>query len=141
MMKQEPLETVRLDRWLNAARLSKTRSQAGGLCRGRKVKVNGRTAKPHTFLKIGDRITLYLHGTYRSLEVTGLAQRGLPAKEARLLYREDTPEDRFSSEEKELLSLAKKAVKIRPRYKGRPTKRERRKMEKEKSDFHQENHS
>ncbi|MBN2414820.1 RNA-binding S4 domain-containing protein [bacterium] len=139
-MKQEALETVRLDRWLNAARFCKTRSQAGELCRGRKVKVNGKTAKPHTFLKIGDRITLFLHGTYRSLEVTGLAQRGLPAKEARLLYREDRPEDRFSGEERELIALAAQAMAVRPRYKGRPTKRERRKMDREKSEFHQENH-
>lgn len=127
---KEPPETVRLDRWLNAARFYKTRSQAANACNGRKVKVNGITAKPHKFLHIGDRLTVHQHGRYRNLEVLGLAERGLPAVEARKLYQEEVSQP-LSQEEEELIALYRKAEKrARPKYKGRPTKRERRKLEK-----------
>lgn len=131
-------EHVRLDRWLNAARFYKTRSRAAEACRGRKVKVNGTTAKPHKFIRIGDRLTVFHHGNYRSLEVTGLAERGLPAKEAQLLYSEEKPQDAFGGEDLELITIFKKTHTLRPRYKGRPTKKERRKMTAEKNLFGKE---
>jgi len=137
-VKQKTLESVRLDRWLNAARFFKTRSQAAQACNGRKVKVNGNTAKSHKLLKIGDQLTIFLHDEYRSLEIIGLAERGLPAKQAALLYNEQKAEDRFNPEDRDMIKLYEKANLIRPRYKGRPTKRERRKMIKEKVDFTRE---
>ena len=91
-MSNEPQDAVRLDRWLNAARFYKTRSQAAEACDGRKVKVNGATAKPHKLIRVGDRLTIHHHTRYRNLEVLGLAQRGLPAAEARKLYHEEITE-------------------------------------------------
>jgi ribosome-associated heat shock protein Hsp15 len=131
---KEPLETVRLDRWLMAARFYKTRTQAAKACEGRKVKVNGITAKPHKFIHVGDTLTVHHRGRYRNLEVLGLAQRGLPPKLARELYHEEIRQ--LSQEEKELLDLFKLSEKkIRPKFKGRPTKKERRRLEKFKEDF------
>ncbi len=128
--KKEPLTTVRLDRWLNAARFYKTRSQAAKVCDGRKVKVNGRTAKPHKFIHVGDRITIHHHTRYRNLEVLGLAQRGLPAVEAQKLYHEEET-DRLTDADKELMVMVSAAEKkLKPRFKGRPTKRERRQLDK-----------
>ena len=88
-MNKEPLETVRLDRWLMAARFYKTRTQAAKACEGRKVKVNGSAAKPHKFLHVGDELTIHHRGRYRNVEVLALAQRGLPPIEARKLYHEE----------------------------------------------------
>ena len=127
-----PLEIVRLDRWLSAARFYKTRTQAAKACEGHKIKVNGITAKPHKFLHVGDKLTIHHRGRYRDIEVLALAQRGLPPVEARKLYHEEVKQ-LLSKEEEELLSLYRKAEKkFRPRFKGRPTKRERRQLEKMK---------
>ncbi len=138
-LNEENQESVRLDCWLNAARFYKTRSQAARACNGRKVKVNGETAKSHKEIRVGDEILVFQGGRYRKLEILGLASRGLPYSEARLLYREDTPEDRLSSEDTVLVSLYNKTYKrLKPRYKGRPTKKERRKMDRERNHFFKE---
>jgi len=126
---KKPLENVRLDRWLFAARFYKTRSQAVKACEGGKVKVNGRAAKPHKNLRIGDKLTIHHRGRYRNVEVAGLAERGLPPKIARELYVEEVRQV-ISRESEELIHMMKKMEKkIRPKYKGRPTKRERRKLD------------
>lgn len=132
---KEPLDKVRLDRWLNSARFYKTRTQAAKACEGRKVKVNGQTAKPHKFIHIGDKLIIHHHGNYRNLEVLELAQRGLPPAVARTLYHEEIRHD-LSEEDKRFLTLLRKAEKkLRPKFKGRPTKKERRQMEKMKDLF------
>ena len=124
-----PLETVRLDRWLMAARFYKTRTQAAKACEGRKVKVNGNTAKPHKFLHIGDKLIIHHRSRYRNVEVLGLAQRGLPPVEARKLYSEEVSQE-LSDADKELIVMMRKSEKkMRPKYKGRPTKKERRRIE------------
>ena len=129
-MKKKPLETVRLDRWLMAARFYKTRTQAAKACEGRKVKVNGSAAKPHKFLHVGDELTIHHRGRYRNVEVLALAQRGLPPIEARKLYHEEVKQ-KLSEEEEELLALYRKdEKKRRPKFKGRPTKKERRELDK-----------
>ena len=132
---KEALETVRIDRWLMAARFYKTRSQAAKACEGRKVKINGLVAKPHKTIRIGDRITVHHTGRYRNIEVLGLAQRGLPPAVARELYHEEqtyTPSD----EEIDLRKMMRVAEKkVQPKYKGRPTKRERRKLDQAKEDL------
>ena len=129
MKEKTPLETVRLDRWLSAARFYKTRTQAARACEGGKVKVNGISTKPHKFLRIGDKITIHVRGGYHNLEVLGLAQRGLPALEARKLYVEEVRQT-LSAEAEELLALYRESNKReRSKFKGRPTKKERRKID------------
>ena len=125
---KEPKDSVRLDRWLNAARFYKTRSQAAKAIEGRKVKVNGTTAKPGKYVHIGDQLTIHHHSRYRNLEVTGLAERGLPASEAQKLYVEEITE--ISQEQQELMEMMKKAEPVhRIKYKGRPTKKQRRTLD------------
>jgi len=100
-----------------------------------KVKVNGSSAKPHKFLHIGDKITLHVRDRYYNLEVLALAQRGLPAVEARKLYNEEIRQP-LTEEAEELLELFKESHKReRIKFKGRPTKKERRKIDKFKDDF------
>ena len=135
---KKPLEIVRLDRWLFAARFYKTRNQAAKACEGGKVKVNGRSAKPHKLVRIGDQLTVQHRSRYRNIEVVDLAQRGLPPKEAVKLYNEEVKQ-RLSEEDEALLSLFYKASKkFRSKYKGRPTKKERRQLEKAKKLFNQD---
>ena len=130
---KEPLETVRLDRWLSAARFFKTRTQAAKACNSGKVKVNGVSSKPHKNIVIGDKLTIHLHDRYHNLEVLGLAQRGLPSVKAKKLYLEEIKQT-LSKESEELLELYRKNDKrFRPKFKGRPTKRERRLIQKMKN--------
>ena len=83
-----PIESVRVDQWLWSVRLTKTRSDAAAACRGGHVKVNGKTAKPATPLKVGDRVEARLHDRERICEVTTLiAKRGRPTDRRDLLRR------------------------------------------------------
>lgn len=123
-----PPETVRVDRWLMAARFFKTRSQAAKACEGRKVKVNNRTAKPHKTVRAGDTLTVHHRGRYRTVEILGLAERGLPPAAARELYHEESIP--VSEEDQELIRMMRRAErKNQPRFKGRPTKKVRRQMD------------
>jgi ribosome-associated heat shock protein Hsp15 len=121
------LEPVRIDKWLWAARLVKTRALAVDAIRGGRVKLNGAPAKPSKDVKPGDRIE-FSQGVIR-LEalIQGTAERGLPAAEAQLLYAE-TEESRTERERR----VAEMRM-TRPQgvdRNARPTKRDRRQFDK-----------
>jgi ribosome-associated heat shock protein Hsp15 len=125
----EQTEAVRLDRWLTAARFFKTRSQAAAACNGGKVKVNDLSSKPHKFVRIGDELTVRQRDRYRNVKITDLAERGLPPSEARKLYEEQI-KNVLSDELKDQMKLFSISFKKAQRkFKGRPTKKERRDME------------
>jgi len=81
-------EAVRIDRWLVAARLARTRSRAREACDGGKVHLNGRAVPAHRLVRSGDRIRLS-RGAGRRLElvVLALGERRLGPEAARALYR------------------------------------------------------
>ncbi|MDP9442512.1 MAG: RNA-binding S4 domain-containing protein [Actinomycetota bacterium] len=112
------METTRVDRWLWAVRLYKTRSSATDACRGGHVRVNGATAKPATALHIGDRVEAVVHGRQRVLEVARIidARVGAPVAAECLVDHSPPPQPR-----EEFLPVFG-----RPPGTGRPTKRERR---------------
>jgi ribosome-associated heat shock protein Hsp15 len=111
---------VRLDRWLCAARAYRTRSVAAAACDGGKVTVNGSAAKPHKLVRPGDIVVL--GGVRpRRWRVTALAERRGPAAAARLLYVDLTPPP--------IVSLVDVGAPRRERGSGRPTKRERRSLD------------
>lgn len=119
-------EKVRLDRWLWAARWFKTRALATRAVAGGKVRLNGRRAKPAADLRPGDALSI-VKGPYTfEIMVRALAERRGSAKEAALLY-EETAESR---EAREVRRIQMRDVPV-PSYegKGRPTKRERRRLE------------
>jgi ribosome-associated heat shock protein Hsp15 len=125
-----PPESVRLDRWLMAARFFKTRSQSAAACEGGKVKVNGTSSKPHKTVRVGDKLIVRAGGRYRNVTVAGLAERGLPPSVARTLYEEEAGMEP-SDELREQMRLLARSARAAPRkFKGRPTKKERRDMEK-----------
>lgn len=118
--------TIRLDRWLWAARFFKTRALASAAIAGGKVHVNGVRAKPAKQLRVGDALRMRL-GPYEWLvTVRALSERRGPASEAQLLYEESAD----GRAERERLAEAHKIAPA-PAYrgKGRPTKKDRRKLE------------
>jgi ribosome-associated heat shock protein Hsp15 len=103
-----------------AIRLYKTRSDATDACRGGHIKVNGTTAKPATTVGVGDRVHARVHGVDRDLEVVEVIDKRVGAPIAAGCYVDHTPppteEDRTSVAERE-------------RGAGRPTKRDRREID------------
>ncbi len=120
---------MRIDKWLKVARIFKTRSQAAEACEQRRVKVNGQAVKPAKAIQPGDEVTIRFGKRFRTLQIQEITQRSLPAARARELYSEDKPQ--LSEESVEMIEFVKKMDrKFRPKNKGRPTKKERRQLEK-----------
>ena len=85
-------ERIRLDVWLDVACLFATRSEAQRACRGGKVDVNGRRAKPHRTVQAGDRLAITRPpGRKQIVAVRALADRHVPRATARTLYEDVTP--------------------------------------------------
>jgi len=116
---------VRLDKWLWAARLFRTRTLAGHAVALGRVSVNGQPAKAARELRVGDRLTLqHLPGLRLDLVVLKLSAQRSGAAVARTLY-EETPESVAARE----LALQRRRLAPEPAdaaAQGRPTKRDRR---------------
>ena len=137
-MNEESQKTIRLDKWLKIARIIKTRNQAAEACEQGRVKVNDQVAKPAKVLKIGDTISVKYKWRSRIFDVLDIVQKSIKAEEARKLYREHELSVEEQQEE-DIRSLFYQAAKShRPKYKGRPTKKERREMEKFRGRFENE---
>jgi len=122
-------DSVRLDRWLHAIRVYKTRSRSAEAISGGKVKVNGHAVKPHKLIKPGDLILLKKDGRSFQYEVVQPIQRRVGAKLAVECYRvEEDPG--MDLESKRMLKLMRDLARQQPRTRGRPTKRDRRQIEK-----------
>lgn len=85
------MEKVRIDKWLWAARMYKTRSMASDACTGGHVTLNGETAKSSKNVVVGDQVEALTPGGPRVLEVAALAEKRGPAKLAVTLYVDHTP--------------------------------------------------
>ncbi len=86
-----PSGDVRIDKWMWAARLFKTRSQAAEACDGGHVKVGGANAKPARPVRLGDRIEARTPGGPRVVVVLALSGRRGPAEEAAKLFEDHSP--------------------------------------------------
>jgi ribosome-associated heat shock protein Hsp15 len=118
---------VRIDKWLWAARFFKTRSLASEAVAGGKVEVNGERAKPAKLVRMGDEVRCRQGPYEHVLVVTGLAERRGTASAAATLYQE-RPESRAARERvAEQLRLGASAWSYEE--KGRPTKRDRRELD------------
>ena len=124
-------ETVRLDVWLDVACLFKTRSEAQQACKGGKVDVNGRSAKPHRELRAGDVVEISRTlGRKQRVVVRAVLDEHIPKAQARLLYEDTTPPP--SPEEQALLDLLRVARPHHRRDLGTSDRRERRRIRSEK---------
>ena len=122
----EPGEEFRLDKWLWAARFFKTRALAATAIDGGKIEVNQERAKRSRRLQVGDLLRIRL-GPYEHLvEVRALSNRRGPASAAAQLYQE-TPESRAA---REALAVQIKAANTSFLFeKGKPSKKERRELQ------------
>jgi len=73
------IESVRIDQWLAAVRITKTRSDAAAACRGGHVKINDETAKPSSPLKVGDHVEARVNQRQRIVDVTKLITKRVSA--------------------------------------------------------------
>jgi len=85
------LEETRIDRWLAAVRLVKTRPLASDLCDGGHVRVNGRDAKPSTKVKVGDRVEARIADRDRIVEVVRVIEARVGAPIAVECYIDHSP--------------------------------------------------
>lgn len=124
----------RLDLWLWYARITKSRTLAQGLIERGKVRVNcERTIKPAQTLRIGDAVTVSLGPKVRILKVEAFGVRRGPASEAAILYLDLTPEpDRTKANTgtgPEASGINETPQAVREQGTGRPTKRDRRALQ------------
>lgn len=115
------MESTRVDRWLWAVRLFKTRGDATAACRGGHVRVNARPAKPATPVRAGDRIDAVVFGRHRSVEVVEVIDKRVGAPLAAASLIDHTPPEPPKGEEPPTFERSRGA--------GRPTKRERRQLD------------
>ena len=127
------MESIRIDKWLWAARFFKTRSLAQDeVVRGR-VLVGGARAKPSREVRVGDQLEIRRGDETFTVYVEGISGERRPAVEAQRLYRE-TEESRITREQrKEILRLASEPSNAIQH--GRPTKRDGRKLRRFKEAF------
>jgi len=106
-----------VDRWLWAVRLTKTRPEAAAACRGGHVRVNDRPAKPSTTVSPGDEVRARVGDTTRIIEVVRVIQKRVGAADAATCFIDRTPAAPPDTSS---------PIASRDRGAGRPTKRERR---------------
>ncbi|MEU4347503.1 RNA-binding S4 domain-containing protein [Streptomyces sp. NPDC023838] len=116
-----PSEPVRIDSWIWSVRLTKTRSQAATACRAGHVQLNGERVKPAHTVKVGDEVRLRLDGRERIVVVAKVIRKRVGATIAAETYVDNSPPPPARSD---VLAAG-----VRDRGMGRPTKRDRREME------------
>ena len=122
MSSNSEAEALRIDKWLWAARLFKTRALAAAAVEGGKVHLNGARTKPAKHLRVGDTLAVRRGEDELTLQVVALSARRGPASVAVGLY-EETAASRTARTER----AARRALEaLSPRAGARPTKRDRR---------------
>jgi ribosome-associated heat shock protein Hsp15 len=114
------MDSTRLDRWLWAVRLTKTRPDAAAACRSGHVRINNRPAKPATPVHAGDEVRARVRDTTRIVEVVKVIEKRVGPADAATCFIDRTPPPPPE---------AAVPVARRDRGAGRPTKRDRRLLE------------
>ena len=122
------LDSVRLDKWLWAVRLFKTRALATEACRLGRVSIAGRPAKPSRVVRLGDEIALQLPGLRRLVRVKGLLEKRVRATLVPDWLDDLTPPEQLEHERRERIEQ-RTLLPRRPPGSGRPTKAQRRALE------------
>ena len=123
--------TTRIDKWLWAVRIFKTRSMASEACAGRKIKIDGtavkgsRNIKKHDIVQVRKGVVKYLY------KVRQIAEKRMGAQLVPEFLEDITPKEELTK----LESAQKQPIQTREKGQGRPTKRERRMMDKLKQKF------
>ena len=116
------LDEIRIDKWLFAVRLFKTRGLATEACKRGKIKLNESQAKAAKTIKLGDIINIRQSPMIRSLEVIGLTERRIGAKLVENFAKDITPKEEWDKFYKSKSNRTENQNKSQ----GRPSKKERR---------------
>lgn len=120
------LETVRIDKWLWAVRIFKTRNQATEACRAGKVKLNGQSLKPSHEVKPGEDFSIQLGQLNKTVKVLNLVHNRLSAKLVNEYMQDLTPDEEYQRVEMQ----HETNYEYRDKGIGRPTKKHRRLIDK-----------
>lgn len=118
-------EKLRIDKYLWAIRIFKTRSLATEACKAGRVKLNGQNVKPSYVVKIGETFAIQKGIERKVVFVTGLLERRVDAKTAVQFYEDRTPVEETHG----FKSMFQSPILKRDRGTGRPTKRDRREID------------
>ncbi len=120
---------VRIDKWLWAVRLFKTRTAANDACSSGRVRIDGTPAKPASRVAVGNELTVRTRGITRTYRVEKLIEKRVGAAVAVECYEDLTPPEALPKKRSDAERIDA-AWAERGRGQGRPTKRDRRQMEK-----------
>jgi len=118
-------EGVRIDKWLWAVRLFKTRNQASEACKSGKIRLNGNIVKPSHEIRPGNEISISQPPLTKQVKVTQLLENRVGAPLVPLYMQDLTPE----SEYQRIKMMRELNFEYRDPGVGRPTKRQRREIE------------
>ncbi len=119
-------ESLRIDKWLWAARFFKTRQLAAEAINGGKVHLNGQRTKPGKEVKVGSRLTISKESYRWEITVAEINHQRRPAKEAVLLYQEG--EESRAQRQREIARRREERELFAPEPQRRPTKKGRRQI-------------
>lgn len=124
---EAPPETVRIDLWAWSVRLFKTRALAATACRKSQLMVNGQRCRAAKLLRIGDLVQIREEALTREFEVLGILRRRVAAKEVPRFLLDRTPPELVAQAAR--LRAESSAAPARESGTGRPTKRDRREID------------
>jgi ribosome-associated heat shock protein Hsp15 len=119
------MDAVRIDKWLWAVRVFKTRSQATSACKGGKIKIGGQNVKASRELKVGEEISVSLTVYVKTVRVKALLQKRVGAKLVPDFMEDLTPQEEYDKQK----IRQEINTEYRDRGEGRPTKKQRRVIE------------
>jgi ribosome-associated heat shock protein Hsp15 len=124
-------EKLRIDKYLWAIRMFKTRTLASDACKAGRVKLDGQNIKPSHEVKLGEVYLVSKGPDKKIVKVTGLLENRVDAKTAIAFYEDITPVEQTPA----FKSMFQAPVLKRDRGAGRPTKKDRREIDELKDDF------
>lgn len=126
------MEKIRVDKWLWAVRIFKSRTLAGNTVRQGKVRVNDSSVKPSTSVSVGDRVTVQKNGFSLQFEIVKLIEKRVGAPIAITCYVDHTPPEELMKYKDWF--VGKIGTEFREKGSGRPTKRNQREISRFKDD-------
>ena len=127
------MDKVRIDKWLWAVRIFKSRTLSGDSVRSGKVRINDAPVKPSTAVTVGDRVVVQKNGFNLEYEVLRLIDKRVGAPIAATCYVDHTPAEELNKYKDWFVGKA--GSEFREKGAGRPTKRERRSITRFKDDL------
>jgi ribosome-associated heat shock protein Hsp15 len=115
-------DSVRIDQWLHAVRITKTRSDAAAACRGGHVRINGEAAKPSSPVKVGDHVEARVNKRERVADVTKVITKRVGAVIAAECFVDHSPPPPEHDAFQAVFAVSDPGA-------GRPTKRDRRQID------------